>query len=695
MSSSAQILPVGAGYGVVVGVGFFFAFVMMGISHLQNKYTSFNTKTSEEFNTASRSIKPGLIASGIVSAWTWAATLLQSSTVAYQYGVAGPFWYAAGATVQILMFSILACKVKMNAPRAHTYLEIVQARYGSAAHITFLFFAFVTNILVGSQLLLGGSAVVTSLTGMNVYAAIFLIPVGVCAYVVLGGLRATFLCDYSHTLILMIIILYFMFNAYATNDLIGSPGEMYELLKKAAVQRPVEGNVQGSYMTLKSNYALIFGVIQLCSGSGTVFLDQAYWQRAIASRPSTAVRAYILGGIAWFAIPFGFSTTLGLAAVALTDNPRFPTFPGVPTSGDISAGLAASYAAQALLGKGGAVALLIVLFMAVTSCASAELIAVSSLLTFDVYKRYIRPTASPSSLIFVSHLMICAFGLTMAVFACIWNIIGIDLGWLFLVMGLLIGGAVFPAAFAITWRGQSAAGAISGAIVGLIVGIAAWLATAKVYFGELTVATTGTEYATLAGNLAAIMTGLIVTVVVSLIKPQKFDWAITRSINAENANSIVESQLQKKPLQEEKFNTSTAVNPSTEEEKRSTPDNDTSSTPSISSPDIAYPPLTTESDAERAQDLHDEESPNSLRGAFKLACIASFVLTFIMDFLLPMPMFFSHYVFSKGFFTAWIVVSFIWVFTSTAISVVLPVVETAGFLKKFVRDVVGGKKGGP
>jgi len=37
-------------------------------------------------------VKPGLIASGIVSAWTWAATLLQASTVAYEYGVAGPFW---------------------------------------------------------------------------------------------------------------------------------------------------------------------------------------------------------------------------------------------------------------------------------------------------------------------------------------------------------------------------------------------------------------------------------------------------------------------------------------------------------------------------------------------------------------------------------------------------------------------------
>ena len=102
--------------------------------------------------------------------------------------------YAAGATVQIFMFSVLACKIKMNAPRCHTWLEIIYHRYGAFTHWVFIFFALMTNVLVGSQLLLGGSAVVTSLTGMNVYAAIFLIPLGVCTYVVLGGLRATFLC---------------------------------------------------------------------------------------------------------------------------------------------------------------------------------------------------------------------------------------------------------------------------------------------------------------------------------------------------------------------------------------------------------------------------------------------------------------------------------------------------------------------
>ncbi|KAI6860343.1 solute symporter family transporter [Hortaea werneckii] len=683
-TGAATVLPQGAGYGVVVGVGFFFAFVMMGISWLQNRFTQFSTKSSEEFNTASRSIKPGLIASGIVSAWTWAATLLQSSTVAYQYGVAGPFWYAAGATVQILMFSILACKTKMNAPRCHTYLEIIYARYGRSAHLVFMFFAFVTNILVGSQLLLGGSAVVTSLTGMNVYAAIFLIPLGVCVYVILGGLRATFLCDYSHTLVLMVIILYLMFTAYTTSDLIGSPSRMYDLLQQAAVQRPVSGNKDGSYTTLKSDYGLIFGVIQLCSGSGTVFLDQAYWQRAIASRPTTAVRAYILGGLAWFAIPFGFSTTLGIAAVALTNNPHFPTYPNVPSSAEISSGLAAAYAASALLGQSGALALLIVLFMAVTSCASAELIAVSSLLTFDVYKAYMKPTASPGSLIFVSHVCIGIFGLVMAIFACIWNAAGIDLGWLFLVMGLLIGGAVFPAAFSITWAGQSRAGAIAGCICGLAAGIIAWLVTAQQYFGEITVSSTGREYATLAGNLAAIMTGLIVTVTVSLCKPQNFDWSITREINARHPKTIVSEQEASGPKEAaEESKTAARLPMSTPKAVEDQGKEGTEASIELPSKEDMRTSLPTDEDVKADVDL--EEHPTKLKRAFVTACVAAFVLTFIMDFLVPIPMFLSHYVFSKEFFTAWVVISFLWVFASTGISVVLPVVETMGFLKKFAR----------
>lgn len=466
--------------------------------------------------------------------------------------------------------------------------------------------------------------------------------------------------DYSHTLILMVIILYFMFSAYATNAQIGSPTAMYQLLKKAAVKRPVSGNQDGSYVTMKSNFALIFGIIQLCSGSGTVFLDQAYWQRAIASRPTTAVRAYILGGLAWYAIPFGFATTLGLAAVALTDSPSFPTYPNSMTQAQISAGLSAPFAATALLGTGGAVALLIVLFMAVTSCASAELIAVSSILTFDVYKTYIKPAARPEQLIFIAHIMICVFGFTMALFACIWNAIGIDLGWLFLVMGLLIGGAVFPAAFAITWKGQTKAGAISGAVTGLGAGLLAWLVTAHQYYGSISVSTTGMEYPTLAGNLAAIMTGLIVSVSVSLAKPEPFDWDTTRLINAATISG-----------------TEPSSSSSLDKEK---PDGKS---------DL---PTVRDEEKEMVEDEIAMEEPSKLRRAFKVACIASFLLTFTMDFLVPIPMFLSHYIFSQGFFVAWVVLTFCWVFCSTAISVILPIWETAGFFRDLYGEIVHGKK---
>lgn len=98
----------------------------------------------------------------------------------------------------------------------------------------------------------------------------------------------------------------------------------------------------------------------------------------MASKPETAVKGYLIGGMAWLSIPLTLATTLGLAARAL----------GLDlTPAQISAGLPAPQAAAALLGKGGAVAMLLLLFLAVTSATSAELVAVSSLVTHDIYQR--------------------------------------------------------------------------------------------------------------------------------------------------------------------------------------------------------------------------------------------------------------------------------------------------------------------
>lgn len=64
------VLPEGVGYGITLGIGFFFSLLMIGISWIFNRYSGTKSNSAEEFTSASKSVKPGLIAAGIVSAWS-------------------------------------------------------------------------------------------------------------------------------------------------------------------------------------------------------------------------------------------------------------------------------------------------------------------------------------------------------------------------------------------------------------------------------------------------------------------------------------------------------------------------------------------------------------------------------------------------------------------------------------------------
>jgi len=74
MAGTVAVLSQGVGYGVVLGVGFFFALGMMFITWVLRRYNN-ELQTSEVFSTAGRSVKSGLVAAAVVSSWTWAATL--------------------------------------------------------------------------------------------------------------------------------------------------------------------------------------------------------------------------------------------------------------------------------------------------------------------------------------------------------------------------------------------------------------------------------------------------------------------------------------------------------------------------------------------------------------------------------------------------------------------------------------------
>merc|ERR1719456_692591 len=224
-------LSEGVGWAVILGFGIFFTIFTMFLTRYENAALS-QSMSSELFNTAGRNVGPGLTAAVIVSQWTWAATLLMSSNMGWRVGVSGPFWYASGATIQILLFAILAIQVKRRASHMHTFCEIVYARFGMYPHIVMVLFALLANLIVTAMLLLGGSATIQDLTGVDKKFAAFLVPILPCwIYTVYGGLRATFFASYIHTTVIFLMLIIFTFAVYSgggdCSGLFGSPGAVF------------------------------------------------------------------------------------------------------------------------------------------------------------------------------------------------------------------------------------------------------------------------------------------------------------------------------------------------------------------------------------------------------------------------------------------------------------------------------------
>jgi Na+/proline symporter len=65
----------------------------------------------------------------------------------------------------------------------------------------------------------------------------------------MGGLKATFLTDFLHTVVALILLIYFSL-AVLTNEHIGGVSGLYEKVK--ATNDYIPGNYEGSLLTLKS-----------------------------------------------------------------------------------------------------------------------------------------------------------------------------------------------------------------------------------------------------------------------------------------------------------------------------------------------------------------------------------------------------------------------------------------------------------
>lgn len=158
------------------------------------------------------------------------------------------------------------------------------------------------------------------------------------------------------------------------------------------------------------------------------------------------------------------------------------------------------------------------------------MIATSSIISFDIYGTYINKNASNQQLIRWSHIGVVLSSVVISTLATAFYYGGVDMSWLLYVIGNVVNPGVFTTCFTLFWKGQTRTAAIVSPIVGIICSFSVWFGTAYTYYGEVSIVSTGGTMPCLFGCVTGFFVPLPVSVVISLIKPESFDWNVFQKI---------------------------------------------------------------------------------------------------------------------------------------------------------------------
>ena len=162
--------------------------------------------------------------------------------------------------------------------------------------------------IVTTMVILGGALALNVLTGINVKIAVLVIPLAFCFYSSITGLRGSIITDYLQVAIILIIglglsvIFYYKYGDFGICSMVENFHD------------------KGKFLNITSYSGIMFGIVNTIGNFGTVFLDQTYWQRAIAVNYKSAGSCFLTAGLVWFAIPICIATAFGVGGLALGIN---------------------------------------------------------------------------------------------------------------------------------------------------------------------------------------------------------------------------------------------------------------------------------------------------------------------------------------------------------------------------------------
>lgn len=149
----------------------------------------------------------------------------------------------------------------------------------------------------------------------------------------------------------------------------------------------------------------------------------------------------------------------------------------------------------------------------------------------------------------IAHIAVAVWGVWISVWCVILNAGNVDMNfvyckYIFLLSisslflfsspladfcGTIIGAPVVPVMLTVLWSKLNKSAVLIGSMGGTALAILAWIITCRYFYGTVNVANLISSYSSLAGNTVSLCTGGIIAVIISLMKPDNYDFTGTRN----------------------------------------------------------------------------------------------------------------------------------------------------------------------
>src|SRR3989344_8955279 len=288
--NSLVTLSTGQTYLLLLAFGLF----MLAATYLFARWQK-STSVVENFLVAERRVNWFLGGSSIAASWIWAPAVFVSTLFAYQYGLAGLFWFTAPNMAALAIFAILAPRIRKKMPYGYTLPQWIRHSLGDEkVHKMYLYPFFFSQLMSITVQLYAGGNLLALVLGIPVYQATAVVTIAILGaipliYTLVSGFESAIITDFLQLALIIIALLILIPWAVASAG-IGS------------VRAGLSG-LSGSANILDPWIAFSLGIVTSIGLVAGAVSDQQYWQRGFAIRKGDLRKAFIFGALAFGLVP--------------------------------------------------------------------------------------------------------------------------------------------------------------------------------------------------------------------------------------------------------------------------------------------------------------------------------------------------------------------------------------------------------